>query len=385
MKTTLRFLLACSMFSHSAHAQSGTVDKNKVMDFFQNQQFDEALSYLLPAVLADTQNIQLLGYLGYANYMSDNTKAAEKYYQDIFNIDSANIFAIQYLAIINKNESPDRALQFTRRLIYLQPGKAAHYRSMAEIFRRREKKDSAFLYYSKAYELAPKDYKNGIGLADILIGNKMFLSADSIIQAGLEKDSINIPFLKLWIRSAYEAEDYKTVLLPGERLIRLQETSLSSLTMVFLSYYKLKLYAGCIRVCDFLLDNNFLAENIFFYKAKAWASLKEFSRSNDLLKTCVGLAISKNAEMYYYNLALNYEALKQYKKALAYYDTAYYLFKNPVMNYNSGRICEINLKNTALAKKYYIEYLSKANPVEADERKAYQYLKTRWGKKDNGR
>lgn len=159
MKTTLRFLLACSMFSHSAHAQSGTVDKNKVMDFFQNQQFDEALSYLLPAVLTDTQNIQLLGYLGYANYMSDNTKAAEKYYQDIFNIDSANISAIQYLAIINKNESPDRALQFTRRLIYLQPGKAAHYRSMAEIFRRREKKDSAFLYYSKAYELAPKDYK----------------------------------------------------------------------------------------------------------------------------------------------------------------------------------------------------------------------------------
>ena len=29
MKTTLRFLLACSMFSHSAHAQSGTVDKIK--------------------------------------------------------------------------------------------------------------------------------------------------------------------------------------------------------------------------------------------------------------------------------------------------------------------------------------------------------------------
>ena len=69
---------------------------------------------------------------------------------------------------------------------------------------------------------------------------------------------------------------------------------------------------------------------------------------------------------------------------MANYDKAYYLFKNPVMNYNSGRICEINLKNTALAKKYYTEYLSKANPVEADERKAYQYLKTRWGKKDNG-
>lgn len=124
-----------------------------------------------------------------------------------------------------------------------------------------------------------------------------------------------------------------------------------------------------------------MTENIFFYKAKAWASLKEFSRSNDLLKTCVGLAISKNAEMYYYNLALNYEAMKQYKKAVANYDTAYYLFKKPVMNYNSGHICEINLKNSTLAKKYYTEYLSKANPVEADEKKAYQYLKNRGSKK----
>lgn len=381
MKITLLFLLICSMFIHSIHAQSSSIDKNKVMDFFQNQQFEEAISYISPAVAVDTLNIQLLGYLGYANYMNDNTKAAEKYYQGIFNIDSNNISAIQYLAIINKNESPDRALQFTRRLVNLQPNKAVNYRSMAELFRRKDKKDSALLYYNNAYQLSPNDYKNGVGLADILIGDKMFLKADSITQAGLEKDSINISFLKLRIRSAYEAEDYKTVFLPGERLIRLGEASLGSLTMVFLSYYKLKLYADCIRVCDFLLDNNFLAENIFFYKAKAWANLKELYKSNDLLKTCVGLAISKNAEMYYYNLALNYEALKQYKKAVANYDTAYYLFKNPVMNYNSGRICEINLKNTSLAKKYYIEYLAKANPIEADEKKAYAYVKEKWGKK----
>jgi len=52
-----------------------------------------------------------------------------------------------------------------------------------------------------------------------------------------------------------------------------------------------------------------------------------------------------------------------------------------VMNYNSGRISEVNLKNLSLAKKYYAEYLLKANPTEADEKIAYQYLKSRWGKK----
>lgn len=381
MKKIRFFILIQAIFICSAHAQSGSVDKNKLMDFFQNQQFDEAINYLIPAANIDSQNIQLLGYLGYANYMNDNTKAAEKYYQAIFNIDSNNISAIQYLAILNKNESPDQALQFTRRLINLQPGKAIHCRSMAELFRRKDKKDSALLYYSKAYQLSPKDYKNGIGLADILIGDKLFLKADSIIEAGLDQDSINISFLKLRIRSAYESEDYQNVRVPGERLIRLDEPSLSSLTMVFLSYYKLKVYKDCIRVCEYLLYKDFLAENIFYYEAKAWANLKEFSKSNDLLKTCVSLSISKNAEMYYYNLALNYESLKQYKKAVASYDTAYYLFKNPVMNYNSGRICETNLKNTILAQKYYTEYIAKANPIEADEKKAYAYVKEKWGKK----
>jgi tetratricopeptide (TPR) repeat protein len=72
------------------------------------------------------------------------------------------------------------------------------------------------------------------------------------------------------------------------------------------------------------------SENIFYYQAKSWAKLKDFNKSNELLKTCLGLAISDNAEMYYYNIAFNYESLKQYKKTVSNYDTAYYLFKNPV-------------------------------------------------------
>ena len=381
MKKIFQLLLIQILFLCNTKAQSNTIDKNKVMEYFQNQQFDEAISYLSLAAVKDTQNIQLLAYLGYAHYMNDNTAAAEKYYRVIFNIDSTNVAALQYLAILNKNDNPDGALQYTRRLINLQPGKAAHYRSMAELFRRKDKRDSAYVNYNKAFELSPKDAKNGVGLADILLDDKKFARADSIIEAGLAQDSVSISFLKLRIRSAYNADDYLGVRIPGERLIRLDEAPLTSLTQVVIAYYNLKLYTDCIRVCEYLAFKGFAVDNIFFYEAKAWAKLKDFNKSNELLKICVSLSISKNAEMYYYNLALNYESLKQYKKAVGNYDTAYYLFKNPVMNYNSGRICEINLKNTQLAQKYYIEYLAKANPTEADEKKAYDYLKERWGKK----
>jgi len=381
MRKSVLFFCINALFTCQISAQSNTIDKNKVMDFFQNQQFDEAIDYLMPAASIDSDNLQLLGFLGYANYMNDNVPAAEKYYQRIFSIDSNNLAANQYLASINSNSNPDKAKMFTARLIVLRPYKAANYRNMADLFRRKNQKDSALLYYNRAYKLSPNDYKNATGLADALIDSKSFSRADSILEMGLTKDSLSIPYLKLRIRSAYEAKDYQNALLPGERLIRLDEISLSSLTQLALSYYNLKMYNDCIRVCEYLESKDLASESIYYYEAKAWAKLNDYAKSNELLQICLASAISKTAELYYYNLGENYEAINQFKKAVSQYDTAFYLFRNPVMLYNCGRIYESNLKNVGLAKKYYAKYLALAKPQSPDEKKAYEYVKTRWGKK----
>ena len=79
MKTTFSFLLHVLLLSN-VNAQSSSIDKNKVLDFFQNQQFDEAISYVSPAASIDSQNIQLHSYLGYAYYMNDNYDDAEKHF-----------------------------------------------------------------------------------------------------------------------------------------------------------------------------------------------------------------------------------------------------------------------------------------------------------------
>lgn len=56
----------------SIAAQSPVPDKNKVMDFFQNMQYEEAISYLLTAEKMDSVNLQTLGYLGYAYQQNDD-------------------------------------------------------------------------------------------------------------------------------------------------------------------------------------------------------------------------------------------------------------------------------------------------------------------------
>jgi tetratricopeptide (TPR) repeat protein len=357
------------------------MDKNRVMEFFQNQQFEEAITYLSPVAAVDSGNLQVLGYLGYAHYMNENTEEAEKYFQRIVSIDPGNLSALGYLARLNTNKDPEKAKQYTWRLVTLQPGKAVWWRNMADLLHRTNQPDSAMSYYHQAYSLVPDDYRNAAGLAEILIEKSDFARADTILERGLTKDSLNISLLKLRIRSSYDEKEYEHALPPGERLMRLEETSVSPLTQVVLSYFTLKKYTDCIRVCEYMLNKGLELESIYYYEAKACSKLKLYAKSNELYETCLAKAISGTAEMYYYNLAENYEALKQYSKAVSQYDTAYYLFKNPVMNYNSGRIYESELNNAKLAQKYYALYLQTARPHSADEKKAYEYVKERWGKK----
>jgi hypothetical protein len=47
-------------------------------------------------------------------------------------------------------------------------------------------------------------------------------------------------------------------------------------------------------------------------------------------------------------------------RSIAHYDTAYYLFKDPLTLYTCGRIAETELRDATLARRYYRRYLAVA-------------------------
>jgi len=356
------------------------------MDFFQQQQYDEAANYLATSYQNDSNNVQLLLYLGYAYYMNDNNDDARKYFQKILLLDSNNITAIQYLSSIYRNKKGDEGFFFANRLVQLQPAKATYSRQLAEVFQEMGKKDSALYYFNRAYQLAPGDARNALGLGRALVEEKDFSRIDSISKTFLAKDSMDLSFLKLLIAAAYTSKHYEQALVPGERLMQQGDISIGSLSRVALSYYYLKMYKDCIRVCDYMDSNQVADEAAYYYEAISKAKLKDYAGSNELLQKCLSSAISLKAEQYYYSLAENYEAIKQFKKSIADYDTAFYLFKNPLVLYNCGYIAETLLKNVPLAKKYYLKYLQTVKPETSDEKKTYQYVKEKWvGRKRKNR
>jgi tetratricopeptide (TPR) repeat protein len=360
----------------ASNAQSP--DKEKITDFFQNQQYEDAIDYLKPFYLKDSGNIQTLNALGYAFYMNDNRELARIYYQKIFNTDSNNISANQYLANINVSDNHyDAARTFVVRLIHINPSRSSYSRILAGIFKKNREEDSARFYYEHAYRLAPADKKNIMAYADILINDSNYLRADSILKVGLTKDSNNISYLKLLFQSSYDSKNYIGMIPPGEKLIALGELPIPILSKLVFAYYTLKKYGDCILLCQ-LMDSNVIAqESTYYYESMSWAKLEKYALSNELLVKCLSYSISKTSELYFYNIARNNESLKNYQKAISNYDTAYYLFKNPLMLYYEGRIYDEHLKNYKSAKSYYSKYLLVAKPETAEEKKLYRFVKNR--------
>src|SRR5580692_8242557 len=114
-------------------AQPAMYSKNAVMDFFQNQQFEEAIAYLSPILQADSGDLDLLGYAGYAYFMSDNSRAAATCYRHMLALDSSNVAALHYLVLIRSNEDPEEAYNYAAQLLQLQPDREPWWRIMGEL------------------------------------------------------------------------------------------------------------------------------------------------------------------------------------------------------------------------------------------------------------
>jgi len=289
---------------------AGGVDKNKVMDLFQDQQFDEALNYLSPVLQADSDNVPVLNYAGYAYYMSDNEAGARACYERILTIDGNSPTALHYLVLLDEQSDARAALGYAQRLIGLQPHKAAWWRVTGELFGRLQRPDSALVYLDKAYTLAPGDVKTVVALGNLLCEGKDYGRADSIADLALQRDSMNVSLLKLRVRSGYAQKDFSAVLGPGERLLKLNEPSVNSLEWLALSYYNLKQYPDCIRVCEGMLDMGLELEAVYYYEARAEAKLHHYDSSNSLLHKALAKAKSPTMEWYLDGLGDNFESLR---------------------------------------------------------------------------
>ena len=93
-------------------ANSSLYDRLAVLNYIQNQEYDDAIAYLAPILKADSGNAGLLGYAGFAYYQTEDYRSAGACYRRLLGLDSNNIPALHYLLLISMNDHPAESMDY---------------------------------------------------------------------------------------------------------------------------------------------------------------------------------------------------------------------------------------------------------------------------------
>ncbi|CAL1518448.1 tetratricopeptide repeat protein [Chitinophaga sp. MM2321] len=368
-------LILLLLVSCTAYTQS-TVDRNKVIEYLQDQQYEEAIAYLRPAI--NDKDAREVALLAYTFYLSGKIAEAADNYEKVLQLDSNHIPAHQYLASIRMQQNEYQpALVHYQRIVQLRPQNAAAWKQLSFAAFTAQQSDSGFAWLNKTYALNPADPKVVSRLAEEWLERKNFALADSLVKVYLAVDSLQKDVLMTAARTSFFKKEYPRTMAIGEQLKAQGVASPNTFIYIVAACYTLKKYTDCISFYEYLLLSNTASESITYYTALAYTALKKYTESNELLHICIDLAKSSSLENYYSSASVNYENLQQFKPAVACLDTAYYLSHRPIRQYSIGRIYETGYKNEAAAMKYYKRYMRLYKPGSPEEKDIYQYLKTR--------
>ncbi|MCH5714958.1 tetratricopeptide repeat protein [Niabella hibiscisoli] len=309
--------------------------------------------------------------------MNDEEKSALPVYQAVYQQDPSDGPANLYLAIIYQRlKKYAYALGHYKNLTVLQPAQYKYWFYASTIYNALDERDSAFAYNEKAYLLNPRAANVVLRYSSGLAYKKEQKRAVAVIDSFLLSDSTNEEVVARKINYSARENKYKEVIFWGERLLKdsaIQPSAYISLAYAYLNTKKLD---QCLALCDWLELQGMKSEPTTYCAALCYAQKKDFARSNLLLDECLKQNLLEEAKTYFRSKADNYEKTKEYKKAIAQYDSSYYIFQNPYDLYYKARVYDVNLNNKTQASVFYKKFIAeKQKPEGPTEEKLFNYIK----------
>src|SRR5690606_40087954 len=91
-------LLCFCMGNRAVYAQDTQPDNNKLLELYQAQQYREAATYLRSFYTDRIADPAILNRLGYCYRMAGDYEEAERYYQQLYALDTLNVSTLMNLA-----------------------------------------------------------------------------------------------------------------------------------------------------------------------------------------------------------------------------------------------------------------------------------------------
>ncbi|WP_114792052.1 hypothetical protein U0035_09380 [Niabella yanshanensis] len=363
-------LFLCCYFS------SFSMTSNDSLQYFlQIRDYDNAIEWLLAHEPEGYSRNHYLT-LGYCYYMNNQERQALQPYQKVYDQESHELQANLYLGLINQQiREYGRALLFFRNLTILYPSNYKYWLYTASVFQSLQFSDSSFFYSEKAYIINPKASDAALRYCHALLLSQKRNEAIKVINDFLKSDSTKPEIISQKINFSDYDKKHKEVIFWGERLLRDSVKSARPLTSLAYAYLNTEQPDKCLELYKWMEKESIGNESLTYCASQAYAQRKDYVASNRLLDECLAQNIMRPAITYFRSKADNYENVKQYKKAIAQYDSSYYIFHSPFDLYYKGRVYDIFLNDKKQASVFYKKFLAeKQKPETPLEEKLFHYI-----------
>lgn len=290
------------------------------------------------ALLAfDTVNLQYLNALARLEAQRANYRRASQYYHTLYELDSTNAYYLKQLG----------ALSLKRAQLAL-----------------------ALAYFSSAYALNDQDLEVISNLAKLYLEIQAYAMSDSLIGRGLGIDGNNASLWMLDCQSAYRQKDYARMHDASGEVLRVQVDS----SHFFLRYngiaaFHIGDFSEAVQCLEKLIRSEGPSELALFYLGMAYSELEQMDLAASTLEKCIDESISKQLGTYHLNLALVYDAQKNYAKAISHYQEAYRDKPLNVINYYLALCYDAYYLDKKPALEYYERYLADSEEPYSEYRK----------------
>jgi len=359
------------------HAQNA-YDPMQVLIFCKNQDYEQALLYLNARPAPETE--QYLFDLGYVHYLNGHPAEAQSAFLKLYQKNPQLQGPQLYLALLYGQAGDETtALFHYRNLIALAPGNYKYWHYAAGAWSKLRQPDSAIAYIRRSYELKPSSGSVVYDFATYLDNARKKKEAEQLVDRFLQSDTSYLPVMGKKTDLCFSAGRYSEAIAWGERL-RSRNASPINLAGCYVhllySYLNLQQPDSVLSVYNWLQLQGVNGESATYGAALAHAMKRNYPGSDSLLTECIAFNIQEMAATYLRAKADNALAVKNYTRAIALYDTAYYIFKEPLDLFQAGRVFDSYLQNRNRAADYYKRFLRvRPLPKTQDEETITHYIK----------
>lgn len=357
-------------------ARAQTANDALLLEYYQGQRYVEAANYLKGVYKEPVNDQVALRNLAYTSQMAGKLVDAESYYTRLFNIDSTKLSVLNSLAGINlRRGNLNKAGYYYKQIIAKDTANFYVLTQLANISSRNGDTVNFSGYLIKANQINPEDADVASDLSDWYVSTKKFKPAEEVLSKAIAVDSQNVTLLQSLILLTHKQKKWPETIKVGLQLLQLGDGTFQTALKLGQAYYMLKNYTCCLEVLANLQANQ-QTESSYYFMGMSYKGLKNYTKAIKYFELAIKDGISPSIPTYYGEMAGSYQENKHLKKAVwAYQKGLTFDEDNAMIFYSLATIYDTDLKDRASAVKYFKKYLGTHPPLK--QQALIDYTKSR--------